>query len=173
MYRDIPVFAPDEIIEYLRKSQSDDPDLTVEEVLAKHETILDEFAVKNFGGSVPPENKFKEVESGETIEGRPEFQKVLRLIESPKYRAVFVLEVQRLSRGDLEQAGRLMNLLRFSNTMVITPSRFYDLRDEHDRESFERELKRGNEYLEYYKKIQKRGREASDRAGNFIGSIAP
>lgn len=173
MYREIPVFAPDEIIEYLRKSQSDDPNLTVDEVLAKHETILDEFAEKSFGAVVPPENKFKEVESGETIAGRPEFQEVLRRIESPKYKAILTVEVQRLSRGDLEDAGRLIKLLRYTDTMVITPTRYYDMRDEYDRESFERELKRGNEYLEYQKKIMARGREASVRAGNFIGSIAP
>ena len=66
-----------------------------------------------------------------------------------------------------------MKILRFTGTIVITPTRSYDLRDEYDRESFERELKRGNEYLEYQKKIMARGREASVRAGNFIGSIAP
>ena len=34
-------FLPEEVIDYLRKSQSDDPTLTVEEVLSKHEAILD------------------------------------------------------------------------------------------------------------------------------------
>ena len=38
------IFKPEEILDYLRKSQSDDPPLTVEEVLAKHEAILDEWA---------------------------------------------------------------------------------------------------------------------------------
>lgn len=173
MYREAPVFEPEEVIEYLRKSQSDDPNMTVDEVLAKHEGILDEFAITKFGGVVPHQSKFKEVESGETIENRPAFQEVLRLIESPKYRALLCLEVQRLSRGDLQEAGYLMKILRFTNTMVITPTRSYDLRDEYDRESFERELKRGNEYLEYQKKIMARGREASVKSGNFIGSIAP
>ena len=36
------MFTPEEILDYLRKSQSDDPLLTVEEVLQKHESILDE-----------------------------------------------------------------------------------------------------------------------------------
>ena len=39
MYREYPTFLPDEILEYLRKSRSDDPTLTVEEVLAKHKSI--------------------------------------------------------------------------------------------------------------------------------------
>ncbi len=166
-------FKPEEVIDYLRKSQSDDPLLTVEEVLSKHEAILDEWAEKNLGGVVPEENKFREVVSGETISGRPEIQKVLRLIESPKYKAVKVVEPQRLTRGDLEDIGRLMKLLKHTNTLVITPQRIYDLRDEYDWDAFERELKRGNDYLEYTKKILNRGRLLSVSQGNYVGNTAP
>ncbi len=175
MYRqpEIENLSPEEILDYLRKSQSDDPLLTVEEVLQKHETILDEWSIKNLGSKVPERNKFREVVSGETIKGRPEIQKVLQLIESPKIKAVKVVEPQRLTRGDLEDIGRMMKLLKHTNTLVITPSRVYDLRDEYDWDAFERELKRGNEYLEYYKKIQARGRLLSVSKGNYIGSVPP
>lgn len=171
--QEMPKLTPEEILDYLRKSQSDDPLLTVEEVLMKHEAILDEWAERHLGGKVPEENKFREVVSGETIKGRPEIQKVLRLIESPKIKAVKVVEPQRLTRGDLEDIGRMMKLLKHTNTLVITPERIYDLRDENDWESFERKLKQGNEYLEYYKKIQKRGRLLSVSQGNYIGSTPP
>ena len=164
---------PEEVIGYLRKSRADDPMLTVEEVLARHEQIIDEWAERHLGAKVPEENKFREVVSGETISDRPEIQKVLRLIESPRIKAVLIVEVQRLSRGDLEDCGRLIKLLRYTNTLVITPQKTYDLRDEYDRDMFERELKRGNEYLEYSKKIMRRGKEASVQSGNFIGSIPP
>lgn len=167
------LFRLEEILEYLRKSQSDDPLLTVEEVLQKHETILDEWSEKHFGAKVPEENKFREVVSGETIKERPEINKVLRLIESPKYKAVKVVEPQRLTRGDLEDIGRLMKLLKHTNTYVITPERMYDLRDEYDWNAFETELKRGNDYLNYYKKIQNRGRLLSVSQGNYLGSKPP
>lgn len=163
----------DEIIKYSRKSRADDPLLSVEEVLEKHEKILNEWCDRHFGERVPDNNSFREVVSGETIQARPEFQKVLRLIESPKRKAILTVEAQRLSRGDLEDAGRLIKLLRYTNTLVITPDMVFDLNDEYDRERFERELKRGNEYLEYYKKISWRGRLESVRAGWFIASIAP
>lgn len=166
-------FKPEEILIYLRKSRSDDPSLTVEEVLSRHETILDEWCTNNIGAVVPEVNKFREVVSGETIDDRPEIQKVLKLIESPKYKAILTVEVQRLSRGDLEDAGRLIKLLRYTHTYVFTQHYNYDLRDEHDRENFERELKRGNEFLEYQKKIMNRGRLLSVQQGNFIGSIPP
>ena len=165
--------TPEDILCYLRKSRTDDPLLSVEEVLAKHETILDEWAEKNLGAKVPEKNKYREIVSGETIADRPEIQKVLKLIESPKVKAILIVEVQRLSRGDLEDAGRLIKLLRYTNTLIITPQKIYDLRDEYDRDMFERELKRGNEFLEYQKKIMNRGRLLSVSQGNYIGSEPP
>lgn len=166
-------FKPEEVIDYLRKSRSDDPLLTVEEVLSKHEAMLDEWAEQHLGAVVPEENKYREVVSGETIAERPEINRVLRLIESPRYKAVAVVEPQRLTRGDLEDIGRLMKLLKHTNTLVITPQRIYDLRDEYDWDAFERELKRGNDYLEYTKKILNRGRLLSVSQGNYVGNTAP
>lgn len=166
-------FSPEEVLDYLRKSQSDDPTLTVEEVLSKHEAILDEWAEKHLGGKVPESNKFREVVSGETMKERPGIQRVLRMIESPKYKAVKVVEPQRLTRGDNEEIGRLMKILKYTNTLVITPYRIYDLRDDYDWEAFERELKKGNDYLEYSKKILNRGRLLSVSQGNYIGNVPP
>lgn len=166
-------FKPEEVLEYLRKSRTDDPTLDVEEILARHETILDEWAEKHFGARVPEANKFREVVSGETIDSRPELLELLKRIESPKIKAILIVEVQRLGRPDLEDIGRLSKLFRYTNTLVITPQKTFDLRNEYDREAFERELMRGNEYLEYTKKIMNRGRLLSVQQGNFIGNKAP
>ena len=172
-YIDFSQFKADEILVYLRKSRSDDPLLSVEEVLARHEAILDEWAEKYIGEKIPEKNKYREVVSGETIADRPDMQTILKKIESPKIKAVLIVDVQRLSRGDLEDAGRIIKLFRYTNTLVITPPKAYDLRDEYDRDAFERELKRGNEFLEYNKKIMGRGKVLSVSQGNFIGSIPP
>lgn len=163
----------EEIIVYLRKSRADDPLLSVEEVLKKHETILDEWCVQNLGAKVPECNKFREVVSGESIEDRIAFQKILKLVESPKYKAVLVVELQRLGRPDLEEIGKITKIFRYTDTKIIIPQKIYDLRDEYDRDSFERELKRGNEFLEYQKKIMGRGRLLSVSQGNYIASIPP
>lgn len=173
MYYELPRLNPDEIIEYLRKSRTDDPLLSVEEVLAKHETILKEWADKNLDAPIPEENIYREIVSGETLADRPEILKVLKQIESPKIKAILTVEVQRLSRGDLEDAGRLIKLLRYTNTLVITPYKTYNLKDEYDRDFFERELKRGNEYLEYQKKIMNRGRLLSISQGNYLSPVPP
>lgn len=165
--------TPEEILEYLRKSRTDDPTLDVAEILARHETILDEFAEKQFGGKISESNKHREIVSGETIDSRPELLDLLKRIESPKIKAILIVEVQRLGRPDLEDIGRLSKLFRYTNTLIITPTKTFDLRNEYDREAFERELMRGNEYLEYTKKIMNRGRLLSVQQGNFIGTKAP
>ncbi len=170
----LPKLSTDNILMYLRKSRSDDPILTVEEVLAKHEQMLCEWTERNFPGqSIPEENRYREVVSGETIDSRPKMLELLRRMESPRVKAVLVVEPQRLSRGDLEDIGRLVKLLRYSGTVVITLQYAFDLADERDRDMFERELKRGNEFLEYQKRIMGNGRLLSVSNGNFIGQTAP
>ena len=171
----LPPLTPDEILLYSRKSRTDDPLKTVEEVLAKHEQMLDDWVERNLPGMgpIPESNRFREVVSGETLDSRPKIQKVMQLAESPRYKAVLVVEPQRLSRGDLEDIGRLVKILRYSNTLVLTLPYNYDLRDERDRDQFERELKRGNEFLEYQKKILSNGRLLSVQNGNYLGRVPP
>lgn len=150
MYQ-LPNLQSSQVLIYLRKSRADDPSLSVEEVLSKHEQMLNEWAARSLPEphAVPEENRYREVVSGETIDSRPKMQELLRRIESPSIRAVLVVEPQRLSRGDLEDIGRIVKILRYTNTLVITLQYSYDMHDAHDRDSFERELKRGNEFLEY------------------------
>lgn len=158
---------------YLRKSRQDNPDETVEEVLAKHETQLQEYAERELGGRIPEENIYREVVSGESIDDRVEIKKLLARIEDPAVKGVLVIEPQRLSRGDLEDCGRLINSLRFTKTDVITPYMIYNLDNKMERKFFQDELLRGRDYLEYIKEILFRGRVASAKRGCFIGRVAP
>jgi DNA invertase Pin-like site-specific DNA recombinase len=160
---------------YLRKSRSDDPLASVEEVLEKHEQMLNEWMTQNLadGGPVPEENRFREVVSGETLDSRPKMQEVLRKIESSSIKAVLVKEPSRLSRGDLQDIGYLVKILMYTGTLVLTTRGCYDLRDDRDREQFERELMRGNDYLQYQKKIMNDGKLLAVRNGCYIGSYPP
>ena len=169
----ITVFQWDEILLYLRKSRADSPTESVEEVLAKHEKMLQEKALKEFGHEIPESAIYREIVSGETLAEREEMQKVLSMIENPNIKAVMVVEPQRLSRGDLEDCGRVVNAFKYTNTQVITLQMTYDLNNKMHRKFFEQELMRGNDYLEYTKEILLRGRIASVQKGNFIGNIPP
>lgn len=164
---------PEEIIMYLRKSRADDPLLTIEEILSTHEKRLDEWCERNLNGLIPKENRYKEIVSGESISERPMFQQVLKLIEKPNIKAVLCVELSRLGRPDTMEIGILSKTFRFTSTVIITPEKIFDITDEFEREMFENELKRGNFYLEYSKKILKNGREMAVKSGNYIGGRAP
>lgn len=171
----IPNLKGKEILMYLRKSRSDDPLATVEEVLMKHEQMLNEWMSMHqaAGGEIPEENRYREVVSGETLDSRPRMQDLLRRIESPDIKAVLVKEPSRLSRGDLQDIGYLVKVLMYTGTLVLTLQGSYDMRDDRDREQFERELMRGNDYLQYQKKILKDGKLLAVKNGCYIGSYAP
>lgn len=160
-------------IMYLRKSRQDDPNETVEEVLAKHETMLQEYAERELGGRIPEENIYREVVSGESIDDRVEIKKVLARIENQDVLGVLVVEPSRLSRGDLSDCARVIDAFRFTHTLVATPMMTYDLEKKMERKFFQDELLRGNDYLEYTKEILFRGRVAAVKRGCYISAIAP
>lgn len=171
----LPDLKGKEIIMYLRKSRSDDPLLSVEEVLSKHEQMLDDWVANSAAvrDLVPGDNRLREVVSGETLSSRPRVQELLRRVESPSIKAVLIKEPSRLSRGSLKEIGHIVEILRYSKTLVITPQYTYDLNDDRDRELFERELMRGNEYLEYTKKILQDGKLLAAKSGQYIGQRPP
>lgn len=169
----VNVLSDEAYIIYLRKSRADNPHESVEEVLAKHEAQLQEFAERELGGRIPEHCIFREIVSGETISERPRMMEVLAMIENPKLKGVLVVEPQRLSRGDLEDCGKVVNAFRFSKTEVVTLNMTYDLTNKMQRKFFEQELMRGGDFLEYTKEILYRGRVAAVKRGCYIGNIPP
>ena len=159
---------------YLRKSRQDDPHETVEEVLEKHHAMLQDWALRELGRTIPEENIFREIVSGERIADRRELQKVLRAIEGNDVAGIICRDCSRLSRGDLIDCGTLMSTLQYTSTLVATPMMIYDLEDKKLRQFFQDELLRGSYYLEYTKEVLTNGREiAVTKKGAYIGSAAP
>lgn len=168
----------DKYIMYLRKSRADDPNESVEEVLSKHETILQNFSISKFGERIPEDNIYREIVSGETIQDRPKIKEVLKLIENDNILGVLVVEPQRLTRGDMIDCGTIINAFKYSNTLILTPTKIFDLsfsKDgiNYDEKILKMELSNGSEYLEYTKMIMNRGRLLSIEKGNYINSVAP
>ena len=159
---------------YLRKSRQDDPNETVEEVLAKHEIWLQDWAEKNLGYRIPEEYIIREIVSGERISDRPGMMTILRAIESPDVGGIICYNPSRLSRGDLLDCGTLITTLRFTSTLVATTSEVYDLENDRQRQYFQDDLLRGSSYLSQVKEVLALGREiAVTKRGAFIGSTAP
>lgn len=157
---------------YLRKSRAD---LEVEErgegeTLARHEKMLIELA-RRYGFSIG--KIYREIVSGESIEARPVVQELLKDVESGRWKGVFVVEVERLARGDTMDQGRVAKSFKFSNTKIITPIKIYDPNDEFDEEYFEFGLFMSRrEYKTINRRLQ-RGRVSSVKEGKYVGSVAP
>lgn len=160
------------IILYLRKSRAEGKE-SVEEVLSRHEKILQDYAIQTFGQKIPEENIYREVVSGETIDERVEIQKVFHRLEKEDIDILLVVEPQRISRGDMLDCGRVVQILKYTNTWVTTITKTYDLNNKFDREIFEAQLLQGNKYLEYQKEIMDRGKQLSLREGKYVGSTPP
>lgn len=161
-------------IMYLRKSRQDDPNETVEEVLAKHEIWLQEFSEKNLGYRIPEEYIIREIVSGERISDRPGMMKVLRMIESSEVAGIICFNASRLSRGDLLDCGTLITTLQYTATLVATPMMVYNIEDKMERRFFQDELLRSSSYLDQVKEVLYTGREiAVTKRGAYIGSVAP
>ena len=159
---------------YLRKSRADNPEESVEEVLAKHEKRLQDYFTSQLGQPIPEDCIYREIISGgEDIADREEMCKVLSRIEDPNVAGVAVVDPQRLSRGSLTDCDLLIDTFRYSKTLVVTPAMTYDLENKMQRRMFQDELMRGRDYLEYTKEILSRGRIASIKRGCFIGNRPP
>lgn len=162
----------DQIIIYLRKSRAERNE-TVEEVLSRHEKILQDFAIQTFGNKIPESNIYREVVSGETLDERIEIKKIFNRLESEPIRGLLVIEPQRISRGRMTDCGRVVDILEFTNTLVVTVTKTYDLTNKFDKQLFEAQLTQGNQYLEYHKEIMDRGKNLSIREGKYVASTPP
>lgn len=123
---------------YLRKSRAD---IELEalgegETLKKHQIMLENLAAKH---DIHPDQItiYREIVSGESIQDRPEVQKLLEDVYAKKYKGVLVVEVERLARGNTKDQGEVADAFQFSDTKIITPVKVYDPHNEFDQEYFE------------------------------------
>lgn len=159
---------------YLRKSRQDDPNETVEETLAKHERDIQAWARRVLGREIPEECIYREIVSGgESIDEREEMRKVLAAVEDQNVAGIACVDPQRLTRGSLEDCGRLISTLKYTSTLVATPMMIFDLSNKYECKSFEGELMRGRDYLDYFKDVSRRGKENAARRGCYINSTPP
>lgn len=159
---------------YLRKSRADmDAEARGEgETLARHQKAMEELAAR-MHLDLPAGNFFREIVSGETIAARPVMQELLRQVEAGLWDGVFVVEVERLARGDTMDQGQVAKSFQQSGTKIITPAKIYDPDNEFDEEYFEFGLFMSRRE---YKTIRRRldaGRIAAAKEGKFIASTAP
>ena len=150
---------------YLRKSRAD-----MEAEAKGHEHILLDLASRK---GLKIGKIYREIVSGETIEARPEIQKLLSDVKAEKWKGVLVVEVERLARGETMDQGIISKAFKISNTKIITPIKIYDPNDEFDEEYFEFGLFMSRREYKVINRRLQRGRILSVNEGKYVGSIAP
>jgi DNA invertase Pin-like site-specific DNA recombinase len=157
---------------YLRKSRADAEAEAYGqgETLARHEAALMELA-RRMGASVA--EIYREIVSGDSIAARPVMQRLLADVEAGLWDGVFVMEVERLARGDTIDQGLLAQTFRYSRTKIVTPSKTYDPENEFDEEYFEFGLFMSRREYKAINRRLIRGREASVREGKYVASKPP
>lgn len=169
MPTDRPMYAM-----YLRKSRADLEleAISKEETLARHKAMLYALAERH---NIAPSQivVYHEIVSGDSLDERPQAQKLLEDVHERKYKGVLVVEIERLARGSTKDQGEVSDAFTFSDTLIITPAKVYDPNDEFDQEYFEFGLFMSRRE---YKTIRRRniaGKEQAVKEGNYLLPFAP
>ena len=157
---------------YLRKSRADaEAEARGEgETLSRHRATLLELAKKQ---QLSVTEIYEEIVSGDTINSRPEIQKLLKKVEKRIFSGVICMEIERLARGDSIDQGVIARTFKYSGTKIITPAKVYDPLNEYDEEYFEFSLFMSRREYKTINRRMQAGRLASVKEGNYIGSNAP
>lgn len=154
---------------YLRKSRADfEAEQRGEgETLARHRSILTKLAAKNHH---PIGHIYQEIVSGETIADRPQVQALLSDVAAHKWQGVYVMEVERLARGDTMDQGLIAHAFKAGGTYIISPAKTYNPADPADEEYFEFSLFMSRREYKTINRRMQGGRVQSAREGKYICS---
>ena len=108
--------------------------------------------------------------SGDTIDDRPEVQRLLADVNAGRWDGVLAMDVDRLGRGDSIDQGVIMQSFYYSNTLIITPDKIFNPGDESDAEFMEIKLFFARREYKMIKKRMQRGRVASVMDGKAVGA---
>ena len=116
---------------------------------------------------------YEEVVSGDTIESRPEMQRLLQDVQDYKYDAILVIDYDRLGRGDKKNQGTIEEVFAETDTLIITPYEIIDLNTEEGQ--FKADTKGFISRMEY-RQIKKRlseGKKRSTTEGKDVSNKQP
>lgn len=163
---------PGEYVIYLRKSRAD---LEAEargegETLAKHRTALLKLANSLKLNIV---EIYEEVVSGERLSDRTEMLRLLDRINENPPKGVLVMDQDRLSRGNMQEQGFILNTFRSNNVLIVTPHKVLDLNDESDEFQADITSLFARQELRMITRRLQRGRDISAESGNYVGTRPP
>lgn len=116
---------------------------------------------------------YDEIVSADTIEARPEMQRLMQDVRDYKYDAVLVIDYDRLGRGDKKDQGEIDEVFAETDTLIITPHEIIDLNTEEGQ--FKADTKGFISRMEYrqIKKRLKEGKKRSTTEGKDVSNKQP
>lgn len=151
---------------YLRKSRAEEG-METEEVLARHQSELLEYAASH---KIEIGETYPEVVSGESLYARPQMLRLLQDVEDGQYDAVLCMDLDRLSRGRMRDQGLILDTLKYTGTLIITPDKVYNLDDDIDEEYAElKTFMARREYKIINKRLQ-RGLQHTIKEGCYVAN---
>lgn len=160
---------PDMYALYLRKSRKDyELEAMGEgETLARHHTRLMNLAARH---DIHPDQivVYKEMVSGDSIDERPEMQRLLSDVFARKYKGVLVIEVERLARGNTSDQGLVADAFLATSTTILTEAKIYDPHSETDQNYFEFGLFMSRQEYKTIKRRLVAGKKQSVEEGNYL-----
>ena len=160
---------PDMYAMYLRKSRKD---MELEamgegETLARHHARLLNLAARH---DIHPDQivVYKEMVSADSLDARPEMQRLLSDVYARKYKAVLCTEIERLARGNTTEQGVVADAFQATATTIITETKVYDPHSETDQTFFEFGLFMSRQEYKTINRRQIAGKKTSVMEGNYI-----
>jgi len=154
---------------YLRKSRTPQG-VETDDALIKHKKALIQLAQERKYRFV----LYEEVVSGEKLSNRPQMLQLLQDIENDMFDAVLVMDIDRLGRGDVEEWGKIKNILLQSDTpYIITPSKLWDLTNDEDDTMIDVRAIFARMELKQIKKRLRRGKRQAAEDGKWTDGRPP
>ncbi len=156
---------------YLRKSREDieKENLGINTLETHKETLLECAKIKELQIIGIKE----EIVSGGTLYARPSMLQLLEEVEQGLYDAILCMDIDRLGRSGMKEQGIILETLQENNVLIITPTKTYDLNNEHD--ILETDIKSfiSRQELSLIKKRMRNGIIRSVKDGNYISTSPP
>jgi DNA invertase Pin-like site-specific DNA recombinase len=161
-----------EYVIYLRKSRAD---LEAEargegETLAKHKKALFKLA-NHYKLNIA--EVYEEIVSGERLTDRTEMLRLLDRLNDDPPAGVLVMDLDRLSRGSMQEQGFILETFRSNNVLIVTPTKVLDLNDESDEFQADISSLFARRELKMITRRLQRGRDLSAESGNFVSTRPP
>lgn len=157
---------------YLRKSREDirAEQADGHDTLLRHRKTLTELAASY---NVTLTAFYEEVVSGESIDARPQMKALLQAVDAGQWDGVFVIEIERLARGDTIDQGVVARSFKYSDTTIITPMKIYHPSDTFDEEYLEFSLYMSRKEYKTITRRMQAGRLRSVMDGKYVANKPP